>query len=462
MLRLLDAFLPSSLREPRAGDADARRRARVLIGFVLLLAVAGIVVALGSLALDLRRNSAAAATASSCALLVLWRVRRGDPVAILGAVAGVLVLYVVVQGAVELGGIGAPPLNWLAVIPLIVLLISGPRAGVVFALLSVIAHVAFFVFPGTPRDLAPTLRLADGIAMALCVLGIALIYEAFKRRALAEIQEAQTKITALQAQLVDNAHAAGMSQIASSVAHSAGNALNHVATAAHLATEQVRAISVARLRDLARKLKEPEAPALLAAYVDELHATLAAQQATALVELARVLESVDHVTTIITSQLRHTQVSAVRSQVELRQILEELLYLERAGCADDGVELVAELEPVPPCQLSRHKLLIVAANLVRNAISAVRETGGPGRVRVRLHRPSAGWVWIEVHDTGVGIAQEHAANIFRHGFTTRATGHGFGLHGSAIAAAELGGTLRFHSAGRGAGATFVLELPFVP
>jgi sensor histidine kinase regulating citrate/malate metabolism len=49
--------------------------------------------------------------------------------------------------------------------------------------------------------------------------------------------------------------------------------------------------------------------------------------------------------------------------------------------------------------------------------------------------------------------------IFQFGFTTRDEGHGFGLHSSAVAAQELGGSLTAHSAGQGQGATFTLELP---
>jgi two-component system, NtrC family, sensor kinase len=49
--------------------------------------------------------------------------------------------------------------------------------------------------------------------------------------------------------------------------------------------------------------------------------------------------------------------------------------------------------------------------------------------------------------------------IFSHGFTTRADGHGFGLHSGALAAREMGGTLAVHRDGPGQGATFALELP---
>jgi signal transduction histidine kinase len=71
-------------------------------------------------------------------------------------------------------------------------------------------------------------------------------------------------------------------------------------------------------------------------------------------------------------------------------------------------------------------------------------------------------VRIEIRDTGVGIAPELLTRIFQYGFTTRRDGHGFGLHSSALAAQELGGTLAVQSDGVGKGATFTLELPYHP
>jgi signal transduction histidine kinase len=67
-----------------------------------------------------------------------------------------------------------------------------------------------------------------------------------------------------------------------------------------------------------------------------------------------------------------------------------------------------------------------------------------------------------VADNGVGISEDNLTKIFSHGFTTKEHGHGFGLHSSALAAKEIGGSLSVYSDGVGQGATFTLELPFKP
>ena len=77
----------------------------------------------------------------------------------------------------------------------------------------------------------------------------------------------------------------------------------------------------------------------------------------------------------------------------------------------------------------------------------VRVNNGDGRIK------------IAITDNGIGIPAENLARIFKHGFTTKKDGHGFGLHSGALAAQELGGSLHVTSDGPGLGAAFILELP---
>ena len=98
-------------------------------------------------------------------------------------------------------------------------------------------------------------------------------------------------------------------------------------------------------------------------------------------------------------------------------------------------------------------------NLVRNAKQACESSHcSERRVTLRLALEQRR-CQISVIDNGVGIAAENLNRIFNHGFTTRASGHGFGLHSGALAAKCLGGSLTVRSEGPGRGACFTLELP---
>jgi signal transduction histidine kinase len=114
-------------------------------------------------------------------------------------------------------------------------------------------------------------------------------------------------------------------------------------------------------------------------------------------------------------------------------------------------------------RLDKHKALQILINLIRNAKHALDEFRSNDRkITIGIAPGEEGFVNFTVADNGVGIAPENITRIFQHGFTTKKSGHGFGLHSSALAAKEMGGTLTVHSDGPSTGATFTLSLPVTP
>jgi signal transduction histidine kinase len=112
--------------------------------------------------------------------------------------------------------------------------------------------------------------------------------------------------------------------------------------------------------------------------------------------------------------------------------------------------------------VDKHKILQILINLVRNAKYACQESDCLEK-KITLQLQNGGdLLRVRVKDNGVGIEPGAMQRLFEHGFTTRSTGHGFGLHGSRQFAEEMGGRLVAESDGRGTGATFTLELPCRP
>ena len=68
-------------------------------------------------------------------------------------------------------------------------------------------------------------------------------------------------------------------------------------------------------------------------------------------------------------------------------------------------------------------------------------------------------VFIKISDTGQGIEKQNLEKIFSYGFTTKETGHGFGLHTCANYMREMGGRMWAESEGIGKGAMFILRFP---
>jgi len=176
--------------------------------------------------------------------------------------------------------------------------------------------------------------------------------------------------------------------------------------------------------------------------------------------LATLEQNVDHVGEMVAAQQNYARVSGIAEVVPPAEFVEYGLRISAVSLDRHGIEVVREFLPAPPVSVERQKVLQILVNLIRNAKEAITESGRPDkRLVVGVRVSAAGRVQITVNDNGVGIAPENLTRIFNFGFTTKKTGHGFGLHSGANAAKEMGGSLSARSEGLGRGATFVLELP---
>lgn len=162
-------------------------------------------------------------------------------------------------------------------------------------------------------------------------------------------------------------------------------------------------------------------------------------------------------------QQSHARTAGILESAAVVDLIGNALSMIAASFERHDVRIVEDYRVRPTITVERHKVLQILVNLLKNARQACEEGEGPEKVvTIRVSNDGPEWVLIEVADTGVGIAPESLSRIFSHGFTTRKEGHGFGLHSSALAAREMGGSLRVESEGVGKGASFILKLPLKP
>jgi PAS domain S-box-containing protein len=266
---------------------------------------------------------------------------------------------------------------------------------------------------------------------------------------------------------------AGMAEVATNVLHNVGNILNSVNISASLVTERVKqskAPGVCRVAALLQEkgsgagafIDHDERGKRIPEYLTSLGEQLMSDQKMALEELASLRDNLEHIKDTVAMQQSYAKLCGVTETIAVVDLVEDSLRLNAGAFVRHGVTLRREFEEVPPITVDKHKVLQILVNLVRNAKYACDESGRSDKIlTLRVEKAPVG-VRICVIDNGVGIPAENMPRLFTHGFTTRASGHGFGLHSGALAAQEIGGSLRVESDGPGCGATFILELPLNP
>ena len=284
-------------------------------------------------------------------------------------------------------------------------------------------------------------------------------------------KRAQEEAGAAHEQLVVASRQAGMAEVANSVLHNLGNALNSVNVSAALVLETLARSRLADLpaaaallqqhsHDLGHFLTQDEQGREFPGFIQMLAGQWETERSVLTREATALNNHVRHVCEIIQRQQAISGVSGIIEIVPVAAAIEDALALNNQLLENHQVQLRREIAPGLSVLADRSKLTQILVNLVRNAAQALAESDvKPKEIRLRADASSEGRALIHVTDNGPGISPEHMIKIFSYGFTTKKTGHGFGLHGSALGAKEMRGTLRAHCDGPGRGATFTIELP---
>jgi len=285
-----------------------------------------------------------------------------------------------------------------------------------------------------------------------------------------ERRRAEAQREELQKQLVQASRLAGMSEVASNVLHNVGNILNSVnVSICEVAriTEQLRfeeLAKVARLlhdqqEDLASFVQNDPRGRRLPDYLEAAVNHFVTRRAAIAREVAGLTTKVDHIKQVIRLQQANARSSVVLEPVSPIDVVEQAIELNRSALERHEITLVREFETVGEINTDRHLVLQILVNLLRNAKDALAGTAARKLLTVAVSGRDQQTLRISVTDNGKGVSRDNMARLFRHGFTTKPTGNGFGLHSAALAAKQLGGALTASSPGPSLGATFTLELP---
>jgi signal transduction histidine kinase len=286
-----------------------------------------------------------------------------------------------------------------------------------------------------------------------------------------ERKRVQAEAEKIHKQLLTTSRLAGMADVATNVLHNVGNVLNSVNILTDSITFQIRNLRFATIAKVGALLSENEknigsylgqdpTGRQLPEHLLRLGAHLSEEQVRLIDKTDSLSESIQHIKEIVAMQQNYAKVSGVLETVALGDVVEDALRLCTGSLAQHNVEIRRDFDEVPCLTIDRHKILQILFNLLDNAKHACLESEQAEKhISVRLRRRGEHFVQIEVVDNGAGIAPENLKKIFTQGFSTRHSGHGFGLHSSILTAEEMGGSLTAANNVPPPGASFILEIP---
>ncbi|STX44848.1 sensor histidine kinase [Legionella donaldsonii] len=281
----------------------------------------------------------------------------------------------------------------------------------------------------------------------------------------------EEQVHELNNKLLATARLAGMSDVATSILHNVGNLLNSVNVSTvilkkNVAKDYYKKISavktmldenISRLSDYL--LNDPKGK-LIIPYLDALSKALYEDYEENIKEANTLENNISHINEIIAMQQSLSGLSNLTEKISIPDLIRNAVksvILEKHQI-DVQIEIAPEISDFVT---DKSKLFQILTNLLTNAKDSVllQEVNDAREIVVSVTRTHDNHLKIKVSDNGIGIDKSNLDRIFSFGFTTKKTGHGFGLHCSAIYARDLGGTLNAESNGAGKGAQFILELP---
>jgi two-component system NtrC family sensor kinase len=240
-----------------------------------------------------------------------------------------------------------------------------------------------------------------------------------------ELQLAYSQLRGAQDQLLQSEKMASIGQLAAGVAHEINNPIGYVHS------------NIGTLKDYTRNLFS-----LISAYENTLGAMpLSPEQRRALDEQRERFE-IDYLSQDLPSLLEESAEGIER----VRKIVQDLKDFSHAGQGEEWqfadihrgldstlnivwneikykAEVIKDYGALPPIECIPSQLNQVFLNILVNAGHAIGERG---TIRISTGA-SAETGWIEIADTGEGIAEENLQRIFDPFFTTKQVGQGTGL-----------------------------------
>jgi signal transduction histidine kinase len=283
--------------------------------------------------------------------------------------------------------------------------------------------------------------------------------------ALRNLEEAQEKLAA-------NARQAGMAEIAASILHNIGNAVNSVNVRAEHMESLFGKDEIQMLEKLCElitsdSLISGDAPRrekllkLMSLILEIFHRTDRQFKA----DLEFIRKGMQHITEIICIHQKYAGLRGFETWVNLNDLLRDASEMLADAFEKRGIAPELKLGDIPLIFIDKNKMMQIFINVLKNAYESIdmsrEQTEKRIRVRTAMEKENLhSYVNITVADSGAGIAPELREDVFKFNFSTKRSGTGLGLHDAANYIRSQNGSVTLFSEGAEKGACLTIRLPF--
>lgn len=172
-------------------------------------------------------------------------------------------------------------------------------------------------------------------------------------------------------------------------------------------------------------------------------------------------DGLDRITKFTDGLMMYSRPASKKEIFDLHEFLDNELFFIKTQSRFDGVEFECEFDrEIPPIIADKSQLQQAILNLLNNAADALISSGRDDRkiiVKTSYLRETNS-LKISIIDNGIGLSPENLAKVFRQHFTSKQTGHGFGLLAVKRVVKNHGGKVWAENNPDG-GAIFCMEFP---
>ncbi len=286
------------------------------------------------------------------------------------------------------------------------------------------------------------------------------------------VHQSMQALKETQNQLIQQAHEAGLAEMAVGILHNIGNAITPAKVNTSMLAKQLHDSFVRRnilhimeqfmgaMADT-EKISEEERERLLS-IIRLLPGSVEEEYDRIADDIKKIQDKHEHIEDIIRLQMSYARIATEQEVVNINVLVEDALKLQDDVIINKDVILIKDLGDIPDVRLERAKLIQIIVNLIKNAVESM-ETNNSLENLLTLstwHEKGAQeYVGFSVKDSGIGFEEKEREKMFTFGFSTKQRGTGFGLHSCANYLIANKGSITARSKGTNKGAEFVIKLP---